>query len=589
MHNLARMGLFAVLFLTVVSCQPKADPLVNQEELMTHIEYLASEELGGRYPGTVGDSMASDYIREQYKSYGLELIGENGYQRIDIVTEVDLGSNNKVAWGTKEYIVEEDFMPLSFTGNGEVKSVVSFAGYGITIDKPTFSFDDYSDLDVKGKIVILLEGGPKVEEGEDDPFLGFLSQRNKILNAKDHGAVGVILVAGPIFDDKDELKFVKKKEAPSEIPVIRLKRNVADELLKGSEETVEQLELKHSEGETGGFVLSETVSLQTDVVSNEVQTQNILGYLENPNNPDGDIIVIGAHYDHLGMGGIGSSSRVPDTVAVHYGADDNASGVAALIEMAGSLSSKIDELPFSILFIAFAGEEMGLVGSKYYAENPILPIERVKAMFNMDMVGRLTDEHKLAVGGVGTAIEFAELLEEVNNGHFNLAISTEGYGPSDHAAFYAKDLPVMYFSTGAHIDYHTPADSFDKINGQGLVEIVEFIEGVIIGMGELETITYQDAGPKQQATARSRFKVTLGIMPDVTSNANDGLRVEFVTEGRPAQRSGMQKGDRIIGMNGLPVTNIYDYMTRLQTLEEGQTVTVEVVRKEEKIILLVQL
>jgi len=585
---LVRIVAITILISSLVSCLPKADPLINEDELFTHVNYLASEELGGRYPGTTGDSLAAAYIRDQFSGYNLELPGDNGFQTIEVVTEVDLGANNSFGWNRRMGTIQEDFLPLSFSGNGNVRSDIVFVGYGISINKSNFSFDDYADLDVSDKIVMILEGAPHVDQGEDDPYSDFLSQRRKILNAKDKGAIGVIFVAGQLFDEKDELKFVKRKESSVGLPVIRVKRTIADELLKQTEQTIEELEKKHSGGEIGGFLLTETVSFQTDVVSKNAQTQNVMGFIQSPDNPDGDILIIGAHYDHLGMGGQGTGSRVPDTIAVHYGADDNASGVSALIELAGSLAAKKDQLPFSVLFIAFASEEMGLIGSKYYVENPLYSLSRVNAMINMDMLGRLRD-NKLTVGGVGTAIEFKNLIESANSDRFSIGLSYEGQGPSDHASFYTKDLPVLYFSTGAHMDYHTPDDSVDKINGAGMVEVVDFIEEIILKIGELDSITYQEAGPKLKTSARSPYKVTLGIMPDFTGGDKDGLGVEMVTEGRPAQLAGMLKGDRIVSLNGLSVTNIQDYMMRLQTLEEGQTITVEVIRNEEKIILLVQL
>ncbi|MCK5821337.1 MAG: M20/M25/M40 family metallo-hydrolase [Bacteroidales bacterium] len=587
-YYIFRTVVIAILFSSLVSCLPKADPIVSESELVSHVNYLASEELGGRFPGTAGDSMAATYIRDQFEKYGLTLPGDNGYQTFDVITEVDLGTNNSFGWNRRMGTVQEDFLPLSFTGNGSVRSDLVFVGYGISIDKSTFTFNDYSDLDVTGKIVLILEGAPHVDDGEDDPFSGFLSQRSKILNAKDRGAIGVIFVSGPLFDKKDALKFVKRKESSVGLPVVRVKRTLADELLMQAEKSIADLEIKHSKGETGGFLVAETVFFQTDVVSKEAKTQNVMGFIESPNNPDGDILVIGAHYDHLGMGGPGSGSRVPDTTAIHYGADDNASGVAAVIELAGSLEAKKDQLPFSILFIAFACEEMGLIGSKYYVENPVYPLSRVNAMINIDMLGRLRDK-KISVGGVGTAIEFADLVKVANTDSLKLAISLEGQGPSDHAAFYGKDLSVLYFSTGAHMDYHTPDDSIDKINGAGMVEVVAYIDEVIMRMGELSELTYQEAGPKQKKSTRSPYKVTLGIMPDFTDGGNDGLGVEMVTEGRPAQMAGMQKGDKIVSLNGLSVSSIQDYMMRLQTLEEGKTITVEVIRDGEKIVLLVQL
>ncbi len=399
----------------------------------------------------------------------------------------------------------------------------------------------------------------------------------------------MIFVAGPQFDEADELSFVKKKEPPVGIPVIRVKREVADEFLESNKKTVESLEKSFSMGLGTSFSVGRVITMESEILSKEAHTHNVVALLNGNDLENKPIIVLGAHYDHLGMGGVGSSSRVPDTTAVHYGADDNASGVAVILEIAGALAEKKTELESAVLFIAFAGEEMGLVGSKYFVENPLIDMDQIKAMINLDMVGRLGEARKISVGGTGTAMEFDQLLENQVGDDFEMAKSPEGYGPSDHAAFYSADLPVLYLSTGAHIDYHTPADEPGKINYAGMVEIGELISDITYNLASSMELTYQEAGPKQQAAARTKFKVTLGIMPDVTSNSNDGLGVEFATEGRPAQRAGIQKGDKIVSMNGLPVTNVYDYMTRLRTLEEGQTVVVEVVRNREKLVLLVQL
>jgi len=580
---------YPILALLLLGCQQNPDPGISQEELTDHIQYLASEELAGRYPGTVGDSLAASYIRDAFDQYGLELLGDDGYQYIDIVIEVEIGPNNLLMSGRRAFDISTDFIPLSFSGNGAIETELVFAGYGLVIDHSDFSYDAYKELDVTDKVVMVLEGGPHVEEGQKDYFSGYISQRNKILTAKDRGAAAVIFVAGPQFDEADELSFVKKKEPPVGIPVIRVKREVADEFLESNKKTVESLEKSFSMGLGTSFSVGRVITMESEILSKEAHTHNVVALLNGNDLENKPIIVLGAHYDHLGMGGVGSSSRVPDTTAVHYGADDNASGVAVILEIAGALAEKKTELESAVLFIAFAGEEMGLVGSKYFVENPLIDMDQIKAMINLDMVGRLGEARKISVGGTGTAMEFDQLLENQVGDDFEMAKSPEGYGPSDHAAFYSADLPVLYLSTGAHIDYHTPADEPGKINYAGMVEIGELISDITYNLASSMELTYQEAGPKQQAAARTKFKVTLGIMPDVTSNSNDGLGVEFATEGRPAQRAGIQKGDKIVSMNGLPVTNVYDYMTRLRTLEEGQTVVVEVVRNREKLVLLVQL
>jgi hypothetical protein len=290
------------------------------------------------------------------------------------------------------------------------------------------------------------------------------------------------------------------------------------------------------------------------------------------------------------MGGPGSSSRQPDTVAVHYGADDNASGVAAVLEVAEWLVSESPER--TVLFTTFGAEEMGLVGSKYFAENPPVDLASVQVMINMDMVGRLNEQRQLQIGGVGTSPGFTTLLDSVNQQYgFNLKFSNEGYGPSDHAAFYAHDIPVLFISTGGHPDYHTPSDNPEGINMEGAREVMQFVADLAVVLAnKKERIAFTEAGPKVQGSSRGRRGgITLGLMPDVTYDGNDGMPVMFVTEGKPAAVGGVQKGDVIVAIEGKSVGNVYDYMSRLDQLKEGMSIIVTVRRSEEMVDLVVRL
>ncbi len=321
-----------------------------------------------------------------------------------------------------------------------------------------------------------------------------------------------------------------------------------------------------------------------------MSTHNVIGILKAPEGPHSDeYIVFGGHYDHLGMGGPGTGTRALGVHAVHYGADDNASGTAGVIELAGYFSGKKKELSRSMVFVAFAAEEMGLLGSKFFVENSPVELDKIAAMFNIDMIGRLKEEKSVSIGGTGTAVEFDSLLSVVQSGDLKLAFSPEGSGPSDHASFYAKDIPVLFISTGAHLDYHTPGDSVGSLNVEGMGQVTQYIADLATSIGGQEELTFKEAGPKRSTSNRQTIKVTLGFMPDFTDSSNEGLRVDFPTPGKPAARAGIKKGDRVVGINGLKVTNIQDYMVRMQTLEAGQIVTVEVVRDGEKIVLLVQL
>jgi hypothetical protein len=330
------------------------------------------------------------------------------------------------------------------------------------------------------------------------------------------------------------------------------------------------------------------------LVQNQVSTSNVLAYIEGTDyRLKDEVIVIGAHYDHLGYGGPNSGSRRPDTNAIHNGADDNASGVAALLEVAQYLFEHSDKLRRSVLFIAFTAEEMGVIGSKYFVNNCPIERSRIKYMLNMDMVGRYDeDKDKLRIGGTGTALGMGDYLEQIAMRHgVELEMSPEGYGPSDHASFYVENIPVLFFFTGAHEQYHTPEDDADLVLYDGMEEIAAFVADVTVALaGRGTTMAFQEAGPKEQQVGRTRLRVTLGIMPDYgATEGTTGLRVDAVLEDRPAKRAGMLKGDVIVAVEGKQVTNIYDYMYRLGELRPGQRATVDVVRNGEKVILIVDL
>jgi Zn-dependent M28 family amino/carboxypeptidase len=302
-----------------------------------------------------------------------------------------------------------------------------------------------------------------------------------------------------------------------------------------------------------------------------------------------EYVVVGAHYDHLGKGGPGSGTRALDTVAIHYGADDNASGVAAMLDVAARAKSEKKNRR-SIVFVAFGAEEMGLIGSKQFTGAPPVDLSKATAMFNFDMVGRLdTASRALSIGGTQTSAESEEMLTRLNTG-FRLAFSGEGIGPSDHAPFYLRNIPVFFFSTGAHPDYHTPGDVAQKINFSGIQQITDYSWSMVREIANRENrLTFKEAGSKIQRSRGGRFKVTLGVMPDYAGLEKNGMRVDAVTPGKPAEKAGMQKGDIVTAIDGKSVGNIYDYMNRLKTLTEGQTISVDVLRNGKSVVLIVQL
>jgi Zn-dependent M28 family amino/carboxypeptidase len=342
------------------------------------------------------------------------------------------------------------------------------------------------------------------------------------------------------------------------------------------------------------YVTPIKVAGRSDVVQTTVATRNVVMLLPGSDKTlKNEYVVIGAHFDHLGMGGLGSGSRVPDTVAVHYGADDNASGVSMLLELAEKLAANPESHKRSIVVAAFSGEEMGLLGSKKYVEDPMIDLKAVQAMVNLDMVGRLSDSTKFQISGAGTADQFRKIIyASCDTSQMKLSVSDEGYGPSDHASFYGKDIPVLFLTSGAHLDYHTPNDTWDRINYSGMMEISDVAFSIIEDVANTESkLVFKEAGPKM-TTGRgvSRRKgVTLGIMPDFAGNVKTGLRADAITPGKPAALGGMKKGDIIISINGKSVNNIQDYMFRMGQLKFGETISVEVIRNGKIEVLLIQL
>lgn len=584
--NFIVLSLLAIFLLD--SCNVE-NPEITIKELDNHIQYLASDSLKGRYPGTEESKIAANYIKYNFVKGGAELMGDNGFQKFEVVTAITAGDNNSMQFDEKQGELNVDFAPFAYTKNISLDAEVVFVGYGFSIDTDEIKWNDYAAVDVKDKWALILMGDPEA----DDPsstFAKYAGERDKVITAKDNGAAGVLFVNGPQYDKGDKLIGLNfdKTRSNAGISVIHIKRKFADAFLENN--TIGELEKQLNENHSPvSFATGKMLNATTDVKQKKVETENVLAFIEGNELKD-EIIVLGAHWDHLGMGGPNSGSRMPDTVAVHYGADDNASGVAGIIEIAEKLAQE-KKLKRSVLVMAFGAEEMGLLGSNYFAENALFKLEQLKAMVNVDMIGRLKDDHSLMIGGTGTSPEAEDILNSLNtDSTFAINMQTEGFGSSDHAAFYAKDVPVFFLSSGAHDDYHTPFDHPDRINLEGAKSIADYTYSLMLNLiNRDENLTFQEAGPKQRASGSRRYKVTLGIMPNFTSTENNGLGVDGVTKGGPADGAGMKKGDRIVAINGMPVTNIYEYMSRLTKLEAGTTATVDVVRDDKKIVLLVNL
>lgn len=562
----------------------------SADKLKTHIEYLADDELKGRYPGDEGGILSSEYIYKQLSNYQLTPIAENGYQKFKVVTSVELGTNNQLLVNNNEALVKTDFMPVSFTENKTADGKVCFIDYGFDIDLDSLKWNSYKNIDANGKWVLMLTSDPEPDNMVSE-FIPYASTRAKVTLAKDKGAVGVLLVNGTQTKKKDvlpELGFDQNMSRAG-IPVFYISRKTANKILSGLA-TIEELESNILDQNTPIHLNTNTrVKGKAEVIQKKAEARNVVFELKAKKHTN-KYIVIGAHYDHLGMGGENVSSRTPDTIAPHNGADDNASGVAGIIELANILQTNTETLNSNVIFVAFDAEEMGTLGSKHFVQNSPIPIENIKLMVNFDMIGRMKhDTIGITIGGTGTAHEFDSVLN-INKPYFNTNFSPDGYGPSDHAPFYSADIPVLFITTGAHSDYHTPFDDIEKLKLDKQTDIVNYSAELILKLDALESgLTFQSTGSSNKGTRRTRLKVTFGIIPDVAGVVKDGLGIDGVRNGGPADKGGIKKGDKITAINGEPVTNIYDYMFRLSKLKPQSTAIVEIMRNGTKEVLLIQL
>jgi aminopeptidase YwaD len=573
-----------------------SSPAITADELRPHLKYLASDELEGRLAGSEGNRKAAEYIARQMEMYGLKPAGDNEtyYQSFEFTSAVKLGSANEcsiegkgIPEGKSELRVDVDFRPLGFTTNSSVSGSLVFVGYGISA--PDNKYDEYKDIDVNGKIVVALRFGPDGDDMHSD-LNKFTSLRNKARTAREKGAKALIVISGPVDDADDNLIKLSYDQsfASSGIPAISMKRSVLEKFITASGKDLKtiQEEIKKDRQPQGRELNDITVSLTTEVEHVKARSANVIGYLEG-NDPQlkGEAVVVGAHFDHLGYGGPGSGSLVPDSHEIHNGADDNGSGSAALLELEQAFASVRKDLKRTLIFTAFTGEEEGTLGSSYYVNHPYFPLDKTVAMVNMDMIGRLEGK-SLTIYGTGTSPRWSELIATYNKDSlFSLKLIPDGIGPSDHSQFYGKDIPVLFFFTGTHNDYHKPSDDWDKINYEGEEKVARYVFNIVKELdadSTRPTFTRTVSATAGGGGDSRGFNVTLGIVPDY-GEGKDGLKIGSTRPGGPAEKAGLKAGDVITRMAGKRVLNIYDYMGILGELKTGAEVDVEVMREEKAV------
>ena len=561
-------------------------PEITEAELLSHIKYLSADERTGRFPGTQGSKEAIDYISNKFKSSDVTPAGTDGFlQPFEFITGIKVDNTTRLTTGLNSAILHKDFIPLEFSSNGKFEGSVVFVGYGFVIED-SISWNDYKGIDLEGKWALIIRGAPGGVHPHSK-FKDYLSFRKKAMIAKDKNALGVLFVNQNGDNDLPKLKHSPNSLSIG-IPVIQIKRNLANQLVS---QKLNDLQIKLDEtSQPQSFMITKQVSGEINLKRESTLISNVIGVIPG-NDPKlkKEYIVLGAHFDHLGYGGEGSGSLAPDSKLIHNGADDNSSGTAAILELSSKLSKNRNLLKRSVVVMGYNAEEEGLLGSKFFVNNPTIDLSSVAAMINLDMIGRMSNQ-TVTIGGTGTSNLFESMLKETNKSHnLKLAMSPEGFGPSDHASFYVNDIPVLFFFTGTHTDYHKPSDDWQGINIEGQKKITDFVYDLTMSLSRRsEKPVFKESGPKQSSQVRSNFKVTFGIMPSYGSDAK-GLKIDGVRKDGPAEKAGIKKGDIIISIKGKEVNNVYDYMYRLEELKAGEVVKTIILRNGEKIVLSINL
>jgi hypothetical protein len=567
-------------------------------EYLDHIKYLASPELQGRGTGTPGLEKAAAYIAADFRSLHLQPIaGKSYYQDFQVTTNAHLGSGNSLRYEEggrrKRLEIRKEFIPFNFSASGKASGGLVFAGYGITAKE--YNYDDYAGLDVKGKLAIVLRHEPQEFDAksvfEGKAYTTHAQFADKAVNAKMHGASGVILINDIYAHDGSTDKFEKFGDAAGPdnvgIPFVQMKTAVAEQWLAAAGKNLKEIETSIDRDlKPRSFELpaGDEAQLNVDIERDVKTVHNVGGYIpgETP-----EYVIVGAHYDHLGLGG--KDSLAPSmTGTVHPGADDNASGTAGVMELAKYFSTQ-GKQKRGFLFLTFAGEELGLLGSSYYANHPELPLDNAVAMINMDMIGRLRD-NKLYVGGVGTGTTLKPLLDRAaHRSDLTLDESEKGgYGASDHTSFTSKQVPVLFFFSGLHADYHRPSDTWDKINAPGAVKVLRLVADV---MSELASAPDRPkyvrvAQPHSSLAAPSNggngYGPYFGSIPDFTELPN-GVRFADIHPGSPAAKAGLKAGDILVEFDGKKIQNLYDFTYALRAKKAGDSVLVRVIRNGQTI------
>jgi Tol biopolymer transport system component len=593
---------------TADSKAPKFSGQISTNDLRAVVSYLASDALEGRLAGSPGGRLAAEYIAAQMKRIGLQPVGTNDgfFQPYEfnagarVLTNANRLVVTSAGGAPVEFAVERDFRPLSFSANAEAEGEVVFVGYGLSVPgKSGEGYDSYAGVNVSNKLVLILRYAPEEVEAKRRAELNrFAGLRYKAMHARDHGAKAVLFVTGPTSPNAGELLAMSSDSSlsGSGLPIVSVSSNVVNALFAGSGKDLKELqaaldqENPHAEG---AFVLTNAqVRLAAGVEHIRRPDRNVLGLLPagvtSANPPE--YLMAGAHYDHLGHGESGAMNRKGEEGLIHPGADDNASGVATVLELAGTLAAERAKnpgaFPRGIIFAAWSGEELGLIGSSWFAEHPLLPLTNVIAYLNFDMVGRLRD-NKLMLQGVGSSPAWTKLIEKRNvAAGFTANLQDDPYLPSDTTAMYPKGIPTLEFFTGSHEEYHRPVDKPDTLNYEGMARVAQLARGMLVDLERAERPAYAQVAQRDSGGGRENLRAYIGSIPDYATDVQ-GVKLSGVRAGGPADKAGLKGGDIIVEFGGTKITSIYDYTYALDAVKIGQPVKVIVLRNGERVSLTV--
>jgi hypothetical protein len=582
---------------TTFTVNPDVFPITtNPRETLP---FLASDALAGRLPGTPGLQRAGDFLASELARIGLQpLPGHADYfQPFSMADNSTLAPATHLLLNGQDLVLSKDYAPMSLSAAKPFSGNIIFAGFGITRPADDAShYDDYAGVDARGKVVLAMMKEP-LDEKNQSRFSGGQGQWSnsalfvsKAKNAADHGAVALLLVAPPSSGGGDVVRlFAGSDDDVAAIPVIQITRRVANVMLSmGNAE-----DLKTIQEVIDTSFKPHSIDLQAQDIAGEVAikhsstaVRNVMAYLPGTGPHADEWVVVGAHYDHLGKGQMGHmvGGRVG---SIWHGADDNASGTTAVLELAEKMK-KAGPLPRSVLFIWFTAEEEGLIGSKYFVEHPLIPLDKTVAMLNLDMVGRLR-KNALEIGGGATAANLDSIVQAAVAGT-GITTSTAlpedggrgGMGPSDHASFAEHKIPVLFLFTGMHVDYHRPTDTADKINYDGIDKLVDVSQRIVISMANMPRQTYIDSSDRSivaMMMGGGGRSAALGVMPDESAaQGTDGVPITGVVKGGPAEAAGLKAGDVIVAFNSKPLKSLGDLSESLHAAHGGDKVMVKVLR-----------